>query len=90
MANDDQDQRIKELETEIDQLKDEVERYRRATEDLLQQVDWCIGYFHGCGKRAIARSLSVNRSFVRRHLLHRAEQPTPSAQVSSADASENQ
>jgi hypothetical protein len=86
MANDDQDQRIKELETEIGDLKDDVERYRQATEDLLQQVDWCIGYFHGCGKKAIARSLSVNRSYVRRHLLQRAEQPPPSA----ADASANE
>ena len=34
----------------IRELEDEVERYRRASEDALQQLDWCIGYLHGSGK----------------------------------------
>ena len=64
----------------IRELEQEVERYRQASEDALQQLDWCIGYMHGCGKRGIARSLSRNRAYIRTHLLRRAEQPVPSQQ----------
>jgi hypothetical protein len=67
------------------QLEEDVERYRRATEDALQQLDWCIGYFHGCGKKGIAKALSGNRSHIRRHLLERSEQPVPSQHISSSD-----
>jgi hypothetical protein len=35
----------------------EVERYRQASEDALQQLDGCIGYMHASGKRRIPRSL---------------------------------
>jgi hypothetical protein len=62
-------------------LEEDVERYRRATEDALQQLDWCIGYFHGCGKKGIAKALSGNRSHIRRHLLQRSEQPVPTQEV---------
>jgi hypothetical protein len=65
----------------IRELEGEVERYRRATEDALQQLDWCIGYMHGSGKKGIARSLSKNRAYIRTHLLKRAEQPVPSQQT---------
>ena len=61
----------------IHKLEDEVERYRKASEDTLQQLDWCIGYMCGTGRFAVARSLSKNRSFIRTHLLKRAEQPLP-------------
>ena len=33
--------------------KDETERYRRAAEDALQQLDWAIGYLHGIRKTGI-------------------------------------
>ena len=39
--------RIEQLEAELDHLMHEVERYRSAAEDALQQLDWCIGYFTG-------------------------------------------
>lgn len=78
MAND-QDERIQELSAEVEDLEAQVERYRRASEDLMQQVDWCIGYFHGCGKKSIAKSLSNNRSYIRKHLLRRSEQADPSS-----------
>jgi hypothetical protein len=64
------DARIRELEAEL-------ERYRRAAEDALSQLDWCIGYMHGSGKKGIARSLSKNRGYIRTHLMKRAEQPVP-------------
>jgi hypothetical protein len=64
----------------IRELEDKLERYRLASEDALQQLDWCIGYLHGCGKRGIAKSLARNRAYIRTHLLRRAEQPVPSQQ----------
>jgi hypothetical protein len=60
-----------------DEDTDELRRYRRAAEDALQQLDWCIGYFHGCGKKGIAKALSGNRAYIRRSLMKRAEQPVP-------------
>jgi hypothetical protein len=79
MASD--EDRIYELEAEVARLMREVDRYRTATEDTLQQLDWCIGYFTGCNKSSIAKSLSANRAYIRRHLLDRREvgMPTPSA-----------
>jgi len=65
----------------IHELEDELERYRQASEDALQQLDWCIGYMHGCGKRGISRSLARNRSYIRTNLLKRAEEPVPSQQA---------
>jgi hypothetical protein len=61
----------------IRKLENEVERYRHASQDALQQLDWCIGYMCGTGRIAVARSLSKNRSYIRTHLLKRAEQPLP-------------
>ena len=69
----------------IRELEDEVERYRQASEDALQQLDWCIGYMHGAGKKAVARSLSKNRAYIRTHLMKRAEQPVPSQEIDDTD-----
>jgi hypothetical protein len=61
-----------------DQDRDwEVERYRRAAEDALQQLDWCIGYLHGIRKVQVSRALAKNRSYIRSRLLEREEQPLP-------------
>ena len=65
----------------IRETEGEVERYRQASEDALQQLDWCIGYLHGTGRGAVARSLARNRSHIRTHLLRRAEEPVPSQQA---------
>jgi hypothetical protein len=57
--------------------EDEAERYRRAAEDALQQLDWCIGYLHGIRKEKISRQLARNRSYIRQSLLKRSQQPLP-------------
>jgi hypothetical protein len=62
----------------IRELENEMERYRQASEDALQQLDWCIGYLHGAGKTGIAQTLSKNRAYIRTHLLKRPEEPVPS------------
>ena len=41
---------------------EEVDRYRRASVDALQQLDWCIGYLHGCGKTGLVGGLATNRA----------------------------
>jgi hypothetical protein len=68
---------VEALEAEIAQLMREVDRYRTACEDTMQQLDWCIGYFTGCNKRALAKSLAANRSAIRKHILKRDEQSMP-------------
>jgi hypothetical protein len=65
-----------------DRDPDEAERYRRAAEDALQQLDWCIGYLHGIRKIRLSRALARNRSYIRTQLLDRSEQPVPSAVTS--------
>ena len=62
--------------------KRDVERYRTAVEDALQQLDWTIGYMHGIGKTRISRALARNRSHIRTTLLGRAEEPLPSSETS--------
>jgi len=56
----------------------EAAGYRRATEDLLQQLDWCIGYLHRIRKTKIANVLAKNRSHIRREILKQPEEPVPS------------
>jgi hypothetical protein len=59
----------------------ETDRYRRAAEDALQQLDWAIGYLHGIRKTEISKALAKNRSYIRTQLLDRSEQPVPTQQT---------
>jgi hypothetical protein len=72
--------RVNQLELEIVHLMGEVERYRSAAEDALQQLDWCIGYFAGNKNGRVAQALSANRAHIRRQSLKRAEQATPATE----------
>jgi hypothetical protein len=56
---------------------DDLERYRRAAEDALQQLDWAIGYLHRIRKNSEAKMLSSNRQAIRQNLLNREPQPEP-------------
>jgi hypothetical protein len=71
-------------DTNGDRNSDEMERYRRAAEDALQQLDWCIGYLHGIRKIEISRALAKNRAYIRTQLLDRAEAPVPSQNTDEA------
>jgi hypothetical protein len=68
-------------EDDVDLNEEELERYRQAAEDALQQLDWCIGYLHGIRKIAISRALARNRAFIRRELLGRPEEPVPTQHI---------
>jgi hypothetical protein len=64
-----------------DERDAELERYRRAAEDTLQQLDWCVGYFHGIRKVGISRALAKNRSQIRTQLLQKPAEPLPAEQT---------
>jgi hypothetical protein len=70
-------QQIAELERQVERLMKEVDRYRTAAEDTMQQLDWCIGFFAGNHKPEIARELNGNLVHIRRQFLRRAAQPVP-------------
>lgn len=76
-----EEDRILHLEAEVVHLMEEVERYRTATEDTLQQVNWVIGYLTATKKGRIARSLNANRDHIRSNLLGRAPQPVPTTEA---------
>jgi hypothetical protein len=59
----------------------EIERLRRAAEDALQQLDWCIGYLHGIRKVDISRALARNRAYIRTELMKQPEQPMPAEET---------
>jgi len=62
--------------------QEETDRYRRAAEDALQQLDWTIGYLHGIRKTEISKALAKNRSYIRKQLMGEAEEPLPAQQTS--------
>jgi hypothetical protein len=58
----------------------EADRYRKAAEDALQQLDWVSGYLHGIRKLDISRALAKNRSHIRTQLMGRDEEALPTQQ----------
>ena len=67
--------------SQTDSKQDEADRYRRAAEDALQQLDWAIGYLHGIRKTDISKALAKNRSFIRSKLMGLPEEPVPTQQT---------
>jgi hypothetical protein len=64
-------------EQSIGHTDSELERWRRAADDAMQQLSWAIGYLHGIGKHAQARTLAINRRIIRERILERSGQPLP-------------
>jgi hypothetical protein len=73
--------RSNDSQREIDRKEEEADRYRKAAEDALQQLDWAIGYLHGIRKLEVSRALARNRTFIRRELMGKTEQPLPAEQT---------
>ena len=63
----------------------ETDRYRRAAEDALQQIDWCIGYLHGIRKTRLSQQLAKNRNFIKRNLMKQETEPLPTETVGDGD-----
>jgi hypothetical protein len=51
-----------------DAPRSELERYREAAEETLNQLDWCIAYLYRIRKPAIAAAISANKAQIRRTL----------------------
>ena len=51
-----------------DDIKEEIERYRRAAEETLDQLDWCVNYLHRIRKPEIADAIARNRTSIRRRM----------------------
>jgi hypothetical protein len=73
--------RSNEAKNEAEAKEREADRYRKAAEDALQQLDWAIGYLHGIRKVQISRALAKNRSYIRQELMGRSEQPVPTQET---------
>ncbi len=72
------DTQVAELQQELDHLMEEVERYRSAAEDAMQQLDWCIGYFAGSRRRLGPRTQREQVAHPTQYL-RREAQSTPSS-----------
>jgi len=70
-------------DAELRKAQRDAERYRQAAHDALEQLDWCIGFLHGSKKAGIAAALGRNRSYIRKELMHRPDEPVPSQVVQS-------
>ena len=42
----------------------EAERYRKATEMTLEQLDWCVEYLRSLRKTKISKQVAKNRSAI--------------------------
>jgi hypothetical protein len=50
------------------QADEEATRYRRAAEETLDQLDWCVNYLHRIRKPRIAQAVAKNRTEIRRRM----------------------
>ena len=48
--------------------KEETDRYRRAAEETLDQLDWCVDYLYRIRKPEIAKAIAQNRASIRRQM----------------------
>ena len=66
--------------------KSELDEYKRAMDDMFQQLDWCIGYLHGIQKGKVAKALADNRDFIARQINHDyAETDDPTEETDGED-----
>jgi hypothetical protein len=46
----------------------ELEEHKRALQDALKQLDWCIHYLQSIQKTKAARTLERNRAFIAKQI----------------------
>jgi hypothetical protein len=49
-------------------IDDEIARYRRAAEETLDQLDWCVKYLYRIRKPRIASTVDKNRATIQRQM----------------------
>jgi hypothetical protein len=47
---------------------EEINRYRLAAEETLEQLEWCVNYLHRIRKSGIADVIDKNRRQIRRQM----------------------
>jgi hypothetical protein len=47
---------------------EEIARYRRAAEETLDQLDWCVKYLYRNRKGRIAATIDKNRATIQRQM----------------------
>ena len=47
---------------------EEIERYRRAAEETLNQLEWCVNYLYSIRKNSIASAIAKNRKQIQRQM----------------------
>ena len=57
-----------ELERDLDRLREDLSRYRAASEAALGELDWVIGYLDRNRRAALAQELRRNRDSIVRAL----------------------
>jgi hypothetical protein len=58
------------MATDRDRPRREAERYRKAAQLALEQLEWCISYLHRIRRSSIAEVLAQNRkTIIERHRL---------------------
>jgi hypothetical protein len=72
---------IKELQLEVERLQQQADRYHQASDDCLQELAWCIGFFAASHKPRIAQGLAANVTHIRRGLLHRQDMVMPTKEA---------
>jgi hypothetical protein len=55
-------------DTEARQREEEIARYRRAAEETLGQLAWCVSYLHRIRKGRIAEVIDANCRHIRREM----------------------
>ena len=51
--------------------REEAKKYRQAAEETLDQLQWCITYFHKIGKSPIADVIANNHRIIRSRMRDR-------------------
>ena len=65
-------------------LNNDTERYKKAMDLALQQIDWCIGYLHGIRKTAVSQALSRNRMYIVEQIADETEIKLPTENAAAA------
>jgi hypothetical protein len=55
-------------DAEVREREDEIARYRRAAEETLGQLAWCVNYLHRIRKGRIAELIDANCRHIRREM----------------------
>jgi hypothetical protein len=55
-------------ESDADPSDEEIARYRRAAQETLDQLDWCVKYLYRIRKGSIASTIDKNRQAIQHRM----------------------